>query len=212
MSEHRQRMDAALKARFVPALRERGFAGSLPNLRRRLPERVDYLNVQYLSSGGSFTLNLGRTGPDGLVAGPSKDLPVDRITANHVFGDRRRVTPRDAGSHAHGVAADFWEFAPRSYDDDGQAPRPQAHYDAVADRALDTSCASASPGSRAPIRPSAATRRRRRPAAASPATRCRSRACAGTCASGARRCGSESSSAAPSRRSGAASTGRRSCR
>ena len=110
-------MDAALKSRFVPELRGRGFVGSFPHLRRPLPERIDYLNVQYYSAGGSFTINLGRTGPDGFVAGAWQDLPVDKITANHVFKDRRRVTPRDAGSRAHGVAADFWEFAPRSYED-----------------------------------------------------------------------------------------------
>lgn len=137
MSEPRKRMDSALKSRFVPALRERGFVGSLPHLRRALAGRVDYLNVQYLSAGGSFTLNLGRTGPDGFVAGPFKDLPVAEITANHVFRDRRRVTPRDAGSRASGVGADFWEFAPRSYDA-SHPPQPQEHYDAVADQALDT--------------------------------------------------------------------------
>jgi hypothetical protein len=130
-------MDAALKSRFVPALRGRGFVGSFPHLRRPLPERIDYLNVQYYSAGGSFTINLGRTGPDGFVAGPWQHLAVDEIEVSHIGKDRRRITPRDAGSRQRGTAAEFWEFGPRSHDDP-QPPQPQEHYDSIAGQALDT--------------------------------------------------------------------------
>src|SRR5688572_10319197 len=85
MSEQSARMMSALKTRFVPALRERGFAGSLPHFRRRLPERVDYLTVQLYSAGGSFVVEVGRTGPAGFTDGPWKHLPVDKINVGHIF-------------------------------------------------------------------------------------------------------------------------------
>jgi hypothetical protein len=135
VTEHRARMDAALKSRFVPAIRERGFVGSLPHFRRPSAARVDYLNVQFYSSGGGFTINLGRTGPDGFVDGPWKDLPVKQIEVGHIFGDRRRITPRDAQGGWHG--GEWWEFGPRSYDDPGPV-EPQQHFDAIADLALAT--------------------------------------------------------------------------
>ena len=95
MSEHRAHKGGALKSRFVRALRERGFVGSFPHLHRPSATRVDYLNVQFYSSGGGFTINLGRTGRDGFVDGPWKHLPVKQIEAGHIFRDRRRVMPRD---------------------------------------------------------------------------------------------------------------------
>ena len=135
-------MDKALKRRFVPALRERGFVGSFPHLRRPLPERVDYLNVQFHRSGGGFTINLGRTGPEGFVAGPWKDLPIEAIEVGHIWNDVRRITPRDASGG--GRTAEFWEFGHRTYDDP-RPPKPQEFYDAIADKVLETFIANGEP-------------------------------------------------------------------
>jgi len=110
MSEHRDRMMNAFKTRFVPALRKRGFAGSFPHFRRRLPNRIDHLTVQFYSAGGSFVVEVGRTGPDGFTEGPWKDLAVDRITVGHIL-ERRRLVPRDA--HGGWRAGDWFEFGPR---------------------------------------------------------------------------------------------------
>ena len=133
MSEHSARMVGALKTRFVPALRERGFAGSFPHFRRRLPERVDYLTVQFYSAGGSFVVEVGRTGPDGFTDGPWKHLPVDKINVGHIFYNRRRLTPRDA--HGGWRGREWFQFGPRSYDS-SEPVKPQEFYDAIADQAL----------------------------------------------------------------------------
>jgi hypothetical protein len=133
MSEHRERMTNALKTRFVPALRQRGFVGSLPHFRRRLPDRVDYLMVQFYSAGGSFVVEVGRTGPDGFTDGPWKQLPVDKINVGHIFSDRRRLTPRDA--HGGWRGGNWFEFGPRNYNPP-QPEKPQEFYDAIADQAL----------------------------------------------------------------------------
>ena len=133
MTEHRERMMSAFKSRFVPALRERKFVGSFPHFRRRLPERIDYLMVQFYSAGGRFVVEIGRTGPEGFTDGPWNELPVDKINVGHIFYDRRRLTPRDA--HGGWRGGDWFEFGPRSSD----SPRPlqpQEFYDAIADRAL----------------------------------------------------------------------------
>jgi hypothetical protein len=133
MSEHRDRMMGAFKARFVSALRKRGFVGSFPHFRRRLADRVDYLTVQFYSAGGSFVIEVGRTGPDGFTEGPWKDLAVDKINVGHIFHDRRRLVPRDA--HGGWRGGDWFEFGPRGYDK-SQPPKPQEFYDAIADQAL----------------------------------------------------------------------------
>jgi hypothetical protein len=132
MSEHRDRMMNAFKTRFVPALRKRGFAGSFPHFRRRLPNRIDHLTVQFYSAGGSFVVEVGRTGPDGLTEGPWKDLAVDRITVGHIL-ERRRLVPRDA--HGGWRAGDWFEFGPRGYNN-SQPVKPQEFYDAIADQVL----------------------------------------------------------------------------
>lgn len=132
MSEHRDRMMDAFKTRFVPALRKRGFAGSFPHFRRRLPNRIDYLTVQFYSAGGSFVVEVGRTGPDGFTEGPWKDLAVDKITVGHIL-ERRRLVPRDA--HGGWRGGDWFEFGPRNYDPT-QPVKPQEFYDGIADKAL----------------------------------------------------------------------------
>src|SRR4029434_10049027 len=96
MSEHRERMMTAFKTRFVPPLRKRGFVGSFPHFHRRQSSHIDYLMVQFYSAGGSFVVELGRTGPNGFTQGPSKDLSVDKINVGHIAHDRRRLAPRDA--------------------------------------------------------------------------------------------------------------------
>jgi Domain of unknown function (DUF4304) len=78
MTEHRERMMSAFKTRFVPALRKRGFVGSFPHFRRRLPDRIDYLMVQFYSEGGSFVVEVGRTGPEGFTDGRGKTCPSTR--------------------------------------------------------------------------------------------------------------------------------------
>lgn len=133
MSEHRDRMMTALKTRFVPALRQRGFSGSFPHFRRRLPYRIDYLVVQFYSAGGSFVLEVGRTGPDGFTDGPWQHLPVDKITVGHIFNDRRRLIPRDA--HGGWRGKEWFEFGPRGYDP-SEPVKPQEYYDRIADQAL----------------------------------------------------------------------------
>ena len=133
MSEDRKHVMTALRTRFVPALRARGFVGSFPHLRRPLPDRIDYLTVQFYSSGGSFVVEIGRTGPDGFTDGPWKDLPIEKINVGHIFYDRRRLTPRDA--HGGWRGADWFEFGPRSHDPP-QPPKPQEFYDGIVDQAL----------------------------------------------------------------------------
>jgi hypothetical protein len=58
MSSPRQLMDEALKAHVVPALRERGFKGSLPHFRRLRSDRVDLLTVQFDKTVGASSWKL----------------------------------------------------------------------------------------------------------------------------------------------------------
>ena len=80
-TEDRKHVMSALKTRFVPALRARGFVGSFPHLRRPLPDRVDYLTVQFYSSGGSFVVEVGRRGPMDLLMGRGKICRSRRSTS-----------------------------------------------------------------------------------------------------------------------------------
>ncbi|HEX6185447.1 MAG TPA: DUF4304 domain-containing protein [Pyrinomonadaceae bacterium] len=125
MTAHRNAILRALKEVFVPALRAGGFSGTFPHFRRVLPDRVDYLTVQFYSSGGSFVVEIATAGPDGKPVGYGRHLPVEKLNVSY-FSNRLRL-----GSDRAGGKADHWYvFGPRSYD----APeplRPFEHYLAI---------------------------------------------------------------------------------
>lgn len=126
MTDHRSLMTAALKNVFVPALRERGFKGSLPHFYRASPVRADFLTVQFHSAGGSFVVEIAKSGPDGIESGHGKDLPVSKLNTTY-FAQRLRL-----GSNPTENILDHWfEFAPRNYDYP-QAIQPAGHYEAIA--------------------------------------------------------------------------------
>ena len=126
MTDHRAAMLRALREVLVPLLRERGFKGSLPHFHRILPDRVDYLSVQFHSAGGSFVVEIAGAGPDGKPRGLGADRPVQMLSTFY-FVDRLRLgTDRAARKTDH-----WYDFGPRSFDPPLPL-RPADHYLAVA--------------------------------------------------------------------------------
>ena len=124
--DHRDAIVSALKEVFLPVLRARGFKGTFPHFRRVLPDRVDYLSVQFYSSGGSFVVEIASAGPDGPPRDYGEDLPVAKLNVGY-FSNRLRL-----GSNRAAGRADHWyEFGPRSYDDP-EPLRPMEHYLSIA--------------------------------------------------------------------------------
>lgn len=109
MEPHRALMTKAIKETFVPELRSRGFSGTFPHFRRITSDRVDYLTFQFLSSGGSFVVEIARSDLLGnLAMGRGADLPVSKLNAQF-FGERLRLG-------GEGPVDDWFVFGPRSYD------------------------------------------------------------------------------------------------
>ena len=126
MTDHRAAIIRALKEVFVPVLRARGFKGSLPHFHRVLPDRVDYLSVQFYSSGGSFVVEIASAGADGKPRGYGDHLPVQKLNT-FFFSNRLRL-----GSEPTAGKGDHWYvFGPRSYDPP-EPLRPPDHYLVVA--------------------------------------------------------------------------------
>jgi len=123
MTIHRELMMKALTAVFIPALRERGFVGSFPNFRRQLDQRIDFLNVQFNKYGGSFCVNIGQTGPDGLNDPNWPGLSLAQTTVGHLR-HRSRVS--------WGFLAKQWfEFGPDT-DAASKPAKPFSFYEGIA--------------------------------------------------------------------------------
>ena len=181
-------MDAALKSHFVPALRERGFAGALPASPPQAPGAPRFLNLQFYSAGGSFAINMA--GPARTASSPAPGASaVDEIETGHILDDRRRITPRRR--RAGRAGGEFWEFGPRSYDDP-RPPEPQEYYDAIAQEALERLVSDGEPWFAAPGARRARRREQSRLRAGSPAIRCLCRASLGRRGCAGRPCGSAS--------------------
>ncbi|HJR72481.1 MAG TPA: DUF4304 domain-containing protein [Luteimonas sp.] len=109
MEPHRALMMKALKDIFVPELRSRGFSGTFPHFRRITSDHVDYLTFQFLSSGGSFVVEVAKSDLAGnLAMGRGADLPVSKLNAQF-FSERLRLG-------GEGPVEDWFVFGPRSYD------------------------------------------------------------------------------------------------
>ena len=92
----RDDMNAALRRHLVPALRARGFRGSLPHFRRVLANRIDLLTVQFDKWGGGFIVEISHCGPQGVTTHWGKQIPPAKVTA-HDLNHRHRLGAPAAG-------------------------------------------------------------------------------------------------------------------
>lgn len=127
MNDHKQHMLAALKAVFIPALRQRGFKGSLPHFYRSTPERADFVTIQFYSAGGRFVVEIACCPPDGPASGPGKGLPLSKLSTFYFGTERSRLT-QDQGEQS---GEQWFSFGPLSHEPD-QPIQPPAHYEAIA--------------------------------------------------------------------------------
>ncbi|AUT64269.1 DUF4304 domain-containing protein [Paraburkholderia terrae] len=89
MPMSRDEMDRALKARFVPALRQLGFKGSLPHFRRQRDDRIDLLTVQFDRHGGGFIVELSQCGVEGITTHWGKFVSASTVTAHDLHPSQR---------------------------------------------------------------------------------------------------------------------------
>lgn len=105
-------MRAALKRLVVPALRERGFRGELPHLRRVSADATHTFTVQTSKWGGEFIVELGRA-----AAGPYRTStgeviePAQLTSWNMRDADRARLRAVPDTSHET-----WFRYAPRTRD------------------------------------------------------------------------------------------------
>jgi hypothetical protein len=98
MSAAQDQMKKALKDIVIPRLRERGFTGSFPHLRRRRPERIDLLTFQFDRHGGGFIIEIGQCPPDGFTTYWGKRIAPDKVTAWDLSPKQRARVKPGAGS------------------------------------------------------------------------------------------------------------------
>ena len=99
-------MVSSLKRLLVPALRERGFKGSLPHFRRPMTDRIDLLTVQFDKWGGGFVIEVSKCAPDGITTYWGKQIPPNRVTAWDMHPDQRHRL----GSPKVGVDGHWFRF------------------------------------------------------------------------------------------------------
>jgi hypothetical protein len=83
-SQDRKAMDAALRQVLVPALRARGFQGSLPHFRRVGGTRLDLLTVQFDKYSGGFVVEIATAPPEGVPHPDGSWIAPDKVTAHSV--------------------------------------------------------------------------------------------------------------------------------
>jgi hypothetical protein len=98
-------MISSLRRLFVPALRGRGFKGSLPHFRRLRKTQIDLLTVQFDRHGGGFVIEISKCAPEGTTTYWGKQIPPNKVTAwDMKFNERWRL---GTGTTRRG-AADHW--------------------------------------------------------------------------------------------------------
>ena len=82
-------MIAALRARLVPELRQRGFKGSLPHFRRARSGAIDLLTVQFDRHGGGFIVEIAKCEPEGVTTYWGAKIPPNKVTAHDLHPNER---------------------------------------------------------------------------------------------------------------------------
>ena len=90
MAIARAEMDAALKARFVPELRNAGFSGSYPHFRRVGQKYIEIIGIQFSQWGAQFYVELGLGSKSGELIMDGILVPPNKLKHYHA-GKRQRV-------------------------------------------------------------------------------------------------------------------------
>ncbi|NJN54796.1 MAG: DUF4304 domain-containing protein [Anaerolineae bacterium] len=106
-STSRKQMDKALREIFVSGLRQDGFKGTFPHIRRMTETRVELISFQYGRIGGTFAVNLGVCDLDGIISFGRK-IPAKKVRAFDVKCER--LTPESPYDHWF-VFADALSFS-----------------------------------------------------------------------------------------------------
>jgi len=105
----KQEMISSLKKLFVPALRERGFKGSLPHFRRPMKDRIDLLTIQFDKWGGGFVIEVSNCAPEGVVMPWGEHVEPKRVRAWDVYPPNRpRLGYPKSGEDGHWFRYDGW--------------------------------------------------------------------------------------------------------
>jgi Domain of unknown function (DUF4304) len=106
MTPSRKEVLAALREHLVPRLRQRGFRGSLPHLRRTRATQIDLLTVQFNRTGGSFIIEIAKCDPTGTTMHWGEHIPPHKVTAHDLHPKRRHRL----GSPAPGEDGRWFHF------------------------------------------------------------------------------------------------------
>ena len=90
MNAGRVEMDAALKREVLPLLREKGFKGTFPHLRRHTDSAIDLITFQFDKSGGGFVIEIARSPADGVVTHWGETIPPAQVRAWDLHPTRRK--------------------------------------------------------------------------------------------------------------------------
>lgn len=86
----REEMIAVLNSIVVPALRQRGFTGSFPHLRRLGANQIDLMTFQYDKWGGGFIVEISKCSSEGVTMSWGEKIPPKKVTA-HDLNPRDRL-------------------------------------------------------------------------------------------------------------------------
>jgi len=105
----KDKMISSLQKLFVPALRERGFKGSLPHFRRPMKDRIDLLTIQFDKWGGGFVIEISNCTPEGIIMPWGEHIPPNRVKAWDVNPPNRpRLGSPKPGEDGHWFRFDGW--------------------------------------------------------------------------------------------------------
>jgi len=84
----REEMIAVLNSIVFPALRQRGFTGSFPHLRRLGANQIDLMTFQFDKWGGGFIVEISKCGTEGIITSWGENIHPKKVTAHD-------LNPRD---------------------------------------------------------------------------------------------------------------------
>jgi hypothetical protein len=100
-----RQMKKSLEHWVAPAFREEGFLGKFPVLRRARGDQLDVVELQFVSQGGGFRMNLGVCPAQGIITKWGKYVPPDEVSTLYEMSRKYFLDPRNV---TQGKSQEHW--------------------------------------------------------------------------------------------------------